>query len=124
MKQNNHGFTLIEVLVAVVILAISLTALLKSTQNDISSTNYLLDKSIAMWLAETIDNEVQLGVLPTNPSRDPSQQLSRNSLNRDWQIAIKFKPTDEAHFYTMKIDVRQRERVLAHLEDNYYARKD
>ncbi|MFV8749827.1 type IV pilus modification PilV family protein [Nannocystaceae bacterium ST9] len=51
-KRELAGFTLLEVLVAVAILAISLTSLLGSQLNSIQATRYARDISVAALLAE------------------------------------------------------------------------
>lgn len=50
--MNRRGFTLLEVLVAVAILAIMLTSLLGSQLNSIQATRYARDITIAALLAE------------------------------------------------------------------------
>ncbi len=49
--KHNQGFTLIEVLIALMILAISLTAIVKATSSDIENTFYLKQKAIAHLVA-------------------------------------------------------------------------
>lgn len=45
------GFTLIEVLIALMILAISLTAIVKASSTDIKNTQYLKEKALANLVA-------------------------------------------------------------------------
>ena len=49
--SGQHGFTLIEVLVALAIIAIALGALLSTSGSQASSTGYLKSKTIAHWVA-------------------------------------------------------------------------
>jgi prepilin-type N-terminal cleavage/methylation domain-containing protein len=59
-KRSQHtqsGLTLIEVLVALAIISIALTAIIKATSENIRGTAYLQDKTIAMYVARQILNE-------------------------------------------------------------------
>jgi general secretion pathway protein I len=50
-SSTQHGFTLIEVLVALAIIAIALGALISSSGSQASSATYLKQKTIAHWVA-------------------------------------------------------------------------
>jgi general secretion pathway protein I len=51
MHSKTHGFTLIEVMVALTIIAISLGALLSTSGTQASSAGYLKKKTLAHWVA-------------------------------------------------------------------------
>ena len=55
-----HGFTLLEVLVALAIIAISLGAVLSTSGSQASSASYLKEKSIAHWVAMNQMTQVQI----------------------------------------------------------------
>lgn len=63
---KHSGFTLIEVLIALAILAIALTALVKATSNDIEDSIRIKDKNIALWVAATNINRIKLGLTQEN----------------------------------------------------------
>lgn len=48
---KSHGFSLLEVLVALAVLAIALTALSQSYQVAIKNSGHLRDKTLAQWVA-------------------------------------------------------------------------
>jgi len=49
--NKNKGITLIEVMIALAILAISLGAIVKVTSQSVSNLNYVQNKTIAHWVA-------------------------------------------------------------------------
>jgi len=54
------GLTLIEVMVAVAILAFSLTALVKMTGQSVNTLSYLEQKNYAQWVALNQINEIDM----------------------------------------------------------------
>lgn len=63
-RQSARGFTLIEVLLALSVIAIALTALLKASAQAIANTERLKEKTIAHWIAMQGVYQVQLGLVP------------------------------------------------------------
>jgi general secretion pathway protein I len=57
---NKQGFTLLEVLVALAILAIGLAALIKVSTFNASNASYLRDKTLAHWVAINVLTAVQV----------------------------------------------------------------
>ncbi len=51
MKYCSRGFTLLEVLVALVVLALSLGAVIQATGNYTANQSYLRDRTFAEWVA-------------------------------------------------------------------------
>lgn len=57
---NQHGFTLLEVLVALTILAIALAAIIGAASNQALNTTHLRDKTLAHWVAMNKIAEMQM----------------------------------------------------------------
>jgi general secretion pathway protein I len=58
--EQSRGFTLVEVMVALVIVAVALPALMISVYRQVDGVGYLRDKSIAGWVAANEMTEARL----------------------------------------------------------------
>ena len=58
--RSQFGFTLLEVLVALVILAVSASALIKVADNNASNAAYLKEKTFAQWIAANKITEMRI----------------------------------------------------------------
>ncbi|WED44183.1 GspI family T2SS minor pseudopilin variant LspI [Legionella cardiaca] len=85
------GFTLIEVLIALSVIAIALTALLKATAQNVANTQRLQEKTISHWIAIQGVTMVQLGLLTVTPSKEVTQIT--NMLGQRWYWRVKINAT-------------------------------
>jgi general secretion pathway protein I len=60
VTQRSSGFTLVEVLVALVVVALGLAALMVAVQGAARTSGYLRDKTLAQWIALNRIVEVRL----------------------------------------------------------------
>lgn len=80
-REKQSGFTLIEVMVALTIIAISLGALLSTSGTQANSASYLKQKTLAHWVA--VNELAQLNIEKTLP--DTGEQKGSTSMaNHDW----------------------------------------
>ncbi len=120
--KTNAGFTLIEILIALVILSIALTAIIKATAENINHTAYLQQKIIAMWVATQIINETRAGllILPNQPD-----ELEKNiiMLGQRWDYHAYLKKTANLHIKEIEVDVfpEHKKEKLIHLMGYLYA---
>ncbi|MDF1758771.1 MAG: type II secretion system minor pseudopilin GspI [Legionellaceae bacterium] len=101
MKKSS-GFTLIEVLLALVILAISLTALLKTTSQILSTTNRIKEKSIKHWVEMQAITKVQLGSLHIRSGQSTTETMK--AFGSTWYYRVNSSPTKIK--YLQKITVQ------------------
>ncbi|NOR42784.1 MAG: type II secretion system minor pseudopilin GspI [Gammaproteobacteria bacterium] len=80
--RNHHsGFTLIEVMVALTIIAISLGALLSTSGTQANSATYLKQKTLAHWVA--LNELAEIDANDTFP--DTGEKKGSTSMaNHDW----------------------------------------
>ena len=92
------GFSLIEALVALSVLAIAAVGLTRTVESHIDSTRALERRATAMWVAETRLAELSLG------ARGMPEQVEM--LNQQWLVTAKREPTDDRAIERVRIAVR------------------
>lgn len=85
------GFTLIEVLLALAIIAIALTALLKATASNVTNTNRIKEKTISHWIAVQGVSMIQLGLVPIKSNEEITQVTTL--LGQRWYWRAKLSPS-------------------------------
>ncbi|MGD8909913.1 MAG: type II secretion system minor pseudopilin GspI [Chromatiales bacterium] len=71
-----HGFTLMEILVALTILAIALAAVITLASNQALNTTHLRDKTLAHWVAMNKITELQLSdEWPAKGEKEGKEQM-------------------------------------------------
>lgn len=101
--NNFKGFTLIEVLLALTIIAIALTALIKSTAQTVASTTRLKEKSISHWIAMQGVTSIQLGLLKIPATQEITQVTTM--LGQRWYWRAQLKSTPVKHMQQINITV-------------------
>lgn len=82
-SSRDRGFTLIEVLIALAITAIALTAIIKATSQAIRSTTHLQQKTIALWVAQDILNSARVNLIKL-PIDGVEEKQPITMLNQSW----------------------------------------
>ncbi len=103
MKGQSKGFTLIEVLLALLIIAIALTALIKASAQSIHATSRIKDKSISHWVAMQGVTMIQLGLLKVSLNQETSQMTTM--LGQRWYWRAKIIATPLSHIQQINITV-------------------
>lgn len=104
MKQRS-GFTLLEVLIALAILAVSATAIIRQTGNSMSQLSSLENKTIATLMAETtLDKLIASEAFP--PLGRSTEMVTFNAT--EWQINIAVTATSEPWLRKVSVAVSQR----------------
>jgi general secretion pathway protein I len=117
MLQPCKGFTLIEVLIALAILSIALTAIIKATAQNIRDTAYLQDKTIANWVGTQVINEARTGILKLG--QEPLEQTTE-MLGQQWAWQATVAPTPNSHIREIHVDVSKHSKKLIGLVSYIY----
>lgn len=72
-SPRTRGFTLVEVLVALVVVAVGLTALMVAVNGTARTSGFLRDKSLAQWIALNRLSEVRLNVTKFGQNTDTGE---------------------------------------------------
>lgn len=86
-KTTNGGFTLIEVLIALAILAISLTAIIHAANVNIKSSQRLRDITIGEWVLEDSLHFLRLGVIKPQGGQT-TQETTMADKTLKWQAQV------------------------------------
>ena len=98
------GLTLIEVLIALAVVAIAFTAIIKATSQNIRSTAYLQDKTIATWVGLQIVNEARVGLLKL-PEAPGKLEQETTMLGQGWSWQAYQLPTPNKRIREVQVDV-------------------
>lgn len=101
-RRDGRGFTLLEVLVALLLLSLALVALVRTATLEARALAQLKESTLAQWVASNAIAELRL--------RDPQPAVGRRSGRaelggRRWQWRMEVMATDEARILRLEVDV-------------------
>ena len=109
MKSANTGFTLLEVLIALVVLALSLGAVIRATGDYTVNQAYLRDRTFAEWVARNQLATVELeGQWPNIGQQKGDAELPLGGSQgggREWRWVMQVTQTPEEDLRRLDIDV-------------------
>ncbi|MBE9561232.1 MAG: type II secretion system minor pseudopilin GspI [Proteobacteria bacterium] len=100
--KHYKGFTLLEVLVALAILAIAMSAIIKVTSENAENASYLRDKTLAHWVAMNVLTEIQ--VRKEWPSIGRKEGIVKMA-ERKWYWFLKVSTTVDNELRRLEIKV-------------------
>ena len=104
-RGANGGFTLIEVMVALAVVALALPALLFALSQQADATGYLRDKSIAHAVASNKLAEIRLLARARGDLIKGEENGVASMAGRDWYWWVQSTATEVAQFYRVEITV-------------------
>ena len=104
LARKSHGFTLVEVLVALVVVALGLTALMVAVNGTARTSGMLRDKSLAQWIALNRLSEVRLNVNKFGQNTDAGELEFGG---RKWHYDTRYFDTSMASMKRVVVRVYQ-----------------
>ena len=109
VAREHTGFTLVEVMVALAIVAIALPALLFTLYQQVDTTGYLRDKSMAQLVAVNKMTEIRLVTLARRELSAGRETGSATMADREWFWALESTPTEVPQFFRVMVSVGAQE---------------
>ena len=103
--MRTKGFTLVEVMVALAIVAIALPAVMMALYQQADDTAYLRDKTIAQMVAANQLAQMRLVVGATRNLQTGKDSGVSTMVERDWYWWLETKKTPVADFFRIEISV-------------------
>lgn len=105
--RRQSGFTLLEVVVALAILAVALGALINASGKTATNLSHLRDKTIATWIADNRLAELYLAKLwpPTGTNTGPTEMA-----DREWYWKVEVSATSDPDLRRVEVTVTRDEK--------------
>lgn len=105
-KTRQFGFTLMEVLVALAIIAIVLGALVQAAGSSASNSGRIRDRTIAQWVASNQLAELQLsGTFPDTGTKSGESEM----LSQIWYWKTRVQEVEDEDLRRVDIEIRKTE---------------
>ena len=102
MRPVHGGFTLLEVLVALAVLALSLGAVIQAVGDYTANQAYLRDRTMAMWVARNVLVRFQLeGDWLSVGERNGSEEMG----DQEWRWLMRISQTEESELRRLDVEV-------------------
>ena len=101
-RPGERGFTLVEVLVALVVVALGLAALLTTVSSTARTSGFLRDKTVAQWIALNRITEVRLNQNKFGQNLDKGEV---KFANRTWHYDTRYFTTSVASMQRLVVRV-------------------
>ena len=102
--RSNKGFTLLEVMVALAVIALGMAAVIKTVTTTTSNTIHLRDKTFAYWVAQNQLAEIEItAASPKTGFTDGEEELA----GLTWHWTRKIEGTEDPDTNRIEITVRK-----------------
>ena len=84
-RRTTRGFTLLEVLVALVVLGVALGALIKAGSEHARNTAYLQERTLAGWVAGNLLADYEAGLRQVETG---TERIRSRLADREWEARV------------------------------------
>ena len=102
VAKRAGGFTLVEILVALAIMAIAVAAVVAAVSGNVSNAAYLRDRTLAHWVAMNKVAELQVNGEWPSPGTQHGKSLMAA---QEWSWEVTVSTTDDADVRRLDVDV-------------------
>ena len=102
MRRLQAGFTLLEVLIALAILALAMGSLIKAASDYTGNQAHLRDRTLSMWVARNVMLQFQIeGEWPEVGERDGNLEMG----HQEWRWLARISQTEEERLRRLDVEV-------------------
>lgn len=105
-RNAEGGFTLVEVLVALVILAVATAGLIQAAEGHIDSIEGMQSRAVAQWVAE--NRIVELTLAPQNRAQLPE---TVEMAGQSWIVRLSDRPVEDPALSALTVSVAKLDQV-------------
>lgn len=102
-----QGFTLIEVLLALAVIAIALTALFKATAQNVANSQRVKEKTVSHWIAMQAIAMIQLDLVQVRSTQDVTKITTMLGQRWYWRAKISQTPIKFVEQITITVSKNQ-----------------
>lgn len=100
--MTRDGYSLMEALVALAILAVAAAGLTRATQTHVDGVRGLEQRVVAQWVAENRLTEMNLAGADVRPGNDTVRMM-----DRDWTVLTETRATDDPDLLAVDLTVSE-----------------
>jgi general secretion pathway protein I len=101
-SYRNMGFTLIEIMVALAVIAIAVAAVMAAISGNVSNAAYIQDRTLAHWVAMNKVTEVQVAKDWPAAGTQHGESLMAS---QQWSWQVKVSTTEDPDVRRVDVDV-------------------
>jgi len=103
IQRSSWGFTLLEIMIALAVLALAMGALIKTASDFTSNQTYLRDRTMTAWVARNVLVQHQLD---NQWPRVGERKGTRKMGWQEWEWLAKITQTEEGQLRRIDVEVR------------------
>jgi general secretion pathway protein I len=104
-RSGGRGFTLLEVMIALVIVSLGMMAVNTQMNRYAMTAKYMEDKTLASWVGA--NKIAELSVAPEWPELGEDTEVVEEFAGRNWILTIEISATDVENLRRVDVDVAE-----------------